>query len=306
MGFPGGVAWAMMVARVCQLYPNVVAATMVGKFFRILAKWEWPAPILLKNIEDGPLAVRVWNPKTYPADRAHRMPVITPAYPSMCATHNVTQSTLRIIISELNRGAEFTDKILKENLSWDTLFEKNDFFHKYKYYLQVIASSDNIDSHRVWSSFVESRIRTLVLRLELVELLAIAHPFVKGFEKTVKCFSEQQAIDAGRGIFHHPQNGEKILEESADSNESLVDEKSTEDTDDGKIVHTTTFYVGLSVEKNQASGTGPKRLDISWPTNEFTKTCKTWENYDENSMGICVKYIKRWVFFNFRLSSKLA
>lgn len=63
MGFPGGVAWALMVARVCQLYPNVSAATMVGKFFRIMSKWEWPAPILLKNIEDGPLAVRVWNPK---------------------------------------------------------------------------------------------------------------------------------------------------------------------------------------------------------------------------------------------------
>lgn len=104
LGFLGGVAWAMMVARVCQLYPNATASTLVSKFFRIMGQWSWPQPVLLKPIDDGPLPVRVWNPRIYPADRAHRMPVITPAYPSMCATHNVTASTLKIMIDELNRG----------------------------------------------------------------------------------------------------------------------------------------------------------------------------------------------------------
>lgn len=33
-GFPGGVAWAMMVARICQLYPNTVSAVIVEKFFK--------------------------------------------------------------------------------------------------------------------------------------------------------------------------------------------------------------------------------------------------------------------------------
>lgn len=77
---------------------------------------------MLKPIEDGPLPVRVWNPKVlrseilssghtalirtqlYPADRAHRMPIITPAYPSMCATHNVTQSTQMIMTEEFKKG----------------------------------------------------------------------------------------------------------------------------------------------------------------------------------------------------------
>jgi len=26
-------------------------------------QWQWPAPVLLKPIEEGPLQVRVWNPK---------------------------------------------------------------------------------------------------------------------------------------------------------------------------------------------------------------------------------------------------
>lgn len=63
MGFLGGVAWAMLVARICQLYPSEVAGAIVSRFFIILYQWKWPQPILLKQIEEGPLPVRVWNPK---------------------------------------------------------------------------------------------------------------------------------------------------------------------------------------------------------------------------------------------------
>lgn len=84
MGFLGGVAWAMLVARICQLYPNEAAGAIVSRFFIILYQWQWPQPVLLKPIEDSVLGHRVWNPKIYPQDRLHRMPIITPAYPSMC------------------------------------------------------------------------------------------------------------------------------------------------------------------------------------------------------------------------------
>lgn len=68
MGFPGGVAWAMLVARVCQLYPKATSSTVVLKFFRIMEKWQWPTPVLLKPPQlkpkdGGVMNVRVWNPK---------------------------------------------------------------------------------------------------------------------------------------------------------------------------------------------------------------------------------------------------
>jgi poly(A) polymerase len=65
MGYPGGVAWAMLVARVCQLYPKATSATIVNKFFNIMLKWPWPLPVLLKDIEYGSSVTRVpvWNPK---------------------------------------------------------------------------------------------------------------------------------------------------------------------------------------------------------------------------------------------------
>lgn len=41
-----------------------------------------------------------------------------------------------------------------------------------------------------------------------------------------------------------------------------------------------------------AGSTTPRQLDISWPTAEFTKMVKSWDKYDEISMGIVVKYVK--------------
>lgn len=39
MGFLGGVAWAMLVARICQLYPNNIAGGIVSRFFLIMYQW---------------------------------------------------------------------------------------------------------------------------------------------------------------------------------------------------------------------------------------------------------------------------
>ena len=165
-GFPGGVAWAMLVARICQLYPNACSAVILNRFFKILSEWKWPQPVILKPIEDGPLQVRVWNPKIYAQDRSHRMPVITPAYPSMCATHNITESTKAVILKELNRGIQVTNDIFAYKKTWADLFTKHDFFFQYKYYLTITAATRGDDEeHLKWSGLVESKLRLLTLKL---------------------------------------------------------------------------------------------------------------------------------------------
>lgn len=45
---------------------------------------------------------------------------------------------------------------------------------------------------------------------------------------------------------------------------------------------------------SEAGSTGPRRLDISYPTTEFSKLVKMWEKYDEATMGIVVRHIKRY------------
>ncbi|BGO96658.1 Poly(A) polymerase [Rhodotorula toruloides] len=277
MGFCGGVAWAMLVARICQLYPKGCVGSIISRFFIIMHQWQWPAPVLLKPIEEGPLQVRVWNPKLYPSDRSHRMPIITPAYPSMCSTHNVTLSTQQIMTAEFKRAADIVDKVFVGSAKWSELFQPHDFFSKYRYYLQITASSGSADVQLKWSGTVESRIRQLVMKLEYVDTLLLAHPFVKSFDRVNYCINEEE------------QRAVSIGEVPA-----AVDKRTEQDliAGQGGTVYTTTFYIGLQIERKPAGDKGPRKLDISYPTNEFTKLVKMWDSYDPDSMGVIVRYIK--------------
>ncbi|XP_027139698.1 poly(A) polymerase type 3 isoform X1 [Larimichthys crocea] len=40
LGFLGGVSWAIMVAWICQLYPNAAPSTLVKKFFWVYTRWH--------------------------------------------------------------------------------------------------------------------------------------------------------------------------------------------------------------------------------------------------------------------------
>ncbi|KAH6624743.1 Poly(A) polymerase central domain-containing protein [Chaetomium sp. MPI-SDFR-AT-0129] len=198
MGYPGGVAWAMLVARVCQLYPKATSAVVVNKFFHIMCKWPWPLPVLLQEIEYGcPVTrVAVWNPKIYPSDRHHKMPIITPSYPSMCATHNIGKSSMAVIKEELGAGVQVTEDIMLGKRQWKDLFTKHTFFTSgFRYYLTVIASSRTKEAQNVWSGFVESRVRLLVNKLEMHPSIALARPFNKGYEREHRCKNNAQVED---------------------------------------------------------------------------------------------------------------
>ena len=39
-GFLGGFSWAILVARICQLYPTASSSTLVEKFFLVFSKWS--------------------------------------------------------------------------------------------------------------------------------------------------------------------------------------------------------------------------------------------------------------------------
>jgi poly(A) polymerase len=95
------------------------------------------------------------------------MPIITPAYPSMCATHNVTASTQMIMTEEFRKGgmplilgvsgvfilvaaSEVVERVIVGTAEWSELFRKHDFFHKYKYYLMIVASAASPELQSRW------------------------------------------------------------------------------------------------------------------------------------------------------------
>lgn len=274
-GFPGGVVWALLVARVCQLYPKATSSTAVLKFFRIMEKWPWPMPVTLKPIESHhDFNLKIWNPKVcisrsrktlaniheiYPGDAFHVMPVITPAYPSMCATHNFNRATQTILQNEFKRGGQVTDQIMMNKLPWKDLFSKHTFFTSdYKYYLAVISASTTKEAQLSWSGTVESKLRLLVIKLLDHNSIDLARPFNKGFNRVHRCRSEAEieavkagsldyyAKDVGTATSGHGLAAGAMVTENT---ESVADGgvKTADDDEGVTMVYTTTNYIGLQL-----------------------------------------------------------
>jgi len=109
------------------------------------------------------------------------MPVITPAYPCMNSTYNVCMSTFTLMTDEIKRGtprpivaaarrqklydlhalamlhlsaATAGDDVVKQieagKAAWNDLFEKSDFFFRYKWYLQVTVRANAQENLSAW------------------------------------------------------------------------------------------------------------------------------------------------------------
>lgn len=165
LGYLGGVSWAILVARTCQLYPKACASTIIEKFFLVFSQWKWPQPVLLKQPDNIDLGFPVWDPRNVLADRFHLMPIITPAYPQQNSTYNVSNSSLAVIKESFDKGLAITEDIIMGRATWKKLFDPPNFFAKYKHYIVLIASSLTPEDHVEWCGLVESRIRYLICML---------------------------------------------------------------------------------------------------------------------------------------------
>ncbi|XP_024930545.3 nuclear poly(A) polymerase 4 isoform X2 [Ziziphus jujuba] len=186
-GFLGGVNWALLVARVCQLYPSAIPSMLVSRFFRVYTQWRWPNPVMLCSIEENELGFPVWDPRRNPRDRFHHMPIITPAYPCMNSSYNVSISTLRVMMEQFNHANRITEDIELNKAQWSCLFEPYRFFEAYKNYLQVdIIAADAVDL-LTWKGWVESRLRQLTLKIERdTNGMLQCHPYPHEYADTSK------------------------------------------------------------------------------------------------------------------------
>lgn len=186
-GFLGGVNWALLVAQVCQLYPNAIPSMLVSRFFRVYTNWRWPNPVMLCPIEEDDLGFNVWDPRKWSRDRTHLMPIITPAYPCMNSSYNVSASTLRVMVEQFLFGNKVCEEIELNKANWNSLFEPSLFFESYKNYLQVDIVAANADDLLAWRGWVESRLRLLTLKIERdTEGMLQCHPFPNEYIDTSK------------------------------------------------------------------------------------------------------------------------
>lgn len=206
------------------------------------------------------------------------MPIITPAYPSMCATFNITHSSKAVIQKELDFFAEQVEQIMLGKLPWKSLFVKHTFFTQdYKYYIIVNAASMTKENSKVWGGFVESKIRLLVQSLERHASIQLARPFNKGYERKHRCshnYDEWPKILDGSLEYmvkdedsadevktesvtdiakSEPVSPAKIKKEGGtDEVDVEVDEKmETEDEKADKNVYTSTHYIGIELRTGE-------------------------------------------------------
>jgi poly(A) polymerase len=190
MGFFGGITWAILSARVCQMYPNMSPLQVSLKFFLVFSRWNWTNPVTLcpitQSAEVGLMGFKVWNPKINSGDRFHLMPIITPAFPCMNSTYNVTETTRRIITSELARAHQFLSQVMTAadfEPTLEKLVQPPAFLSLFNFYLAIDVNCGSVNAYTKLKGFVESRIRMLLKFLESpVSGVQQSRPWPKEFD----------------------------------------------------------------------------------------------------------------------------
>lgn len=131
LGFLGGVNYAILVCKLCQMHPHAPPMTLLANFYSLYCQWPWPQCVAVapyESIESAnvgcsgeilPGAVRPgqdWTPLSS-ANRYQLMPILTPCYPSMNSSYNVGAPQFRVIYEELRRSAGVFQAWYRDNQS---------------------------------------------------------------------------------------------------------------------------------------------------------------------------------------------
>ena len=108
------------------------------------------------------------------------MPIITPSYPCMNSSYNVSESTMAVMKAEFERGREFfrANGQVREAASYKKLFEPANLFADYKHFLEVEVWATDKEWFELWEGWVHSRMRFLVKN---VGALMDVRPWPKAF-----------------------------------------------------------------------------------------------------------------------------
>ncbi|KAL4432581.1 hypothetical protein ABPG77_000518 [Micractinium sp. CCAP 211/92] len=263
-GYLGGVNWAILVAYICKLYPRGAPSLLVSRFFKVYAQWGWPTPIMLRPIErDASLAMPVWDPRENPRDRTHLMPIITPAYPCMNSSYNVSECTLAVMAEEFRRGDEVCGQILSRTgpgpTDWGKLLEPLPFFEGFKHFLQVEVVAGSKEDFEMWEGWVHSRMRLLI---KSAGMMVDVRPWPKAFRPP----DQQQQQHDGTG-------------------------------EQKPVQPRCLYFMGLSKKKpqvynqySQALVIPQSKVDLTAPVNEFAHKVKEWDQRREG-MDIAVRHL---------------
>jgi len=177
MGYLGGVAWAILVAKVCQLYPKYRANILIRKFFEVYSNWDWNQPIQINEIKEDvgfSCPIVAWKNENKEKDHCPFY-IITPAFPAQNTNPNTNQILRRVLQDEFTLFKEYTEKIdITKNdneYTWKGLFQNSNLLEGFDYFLEIDTLSHEKEDFKAWDGLVESQIRKLVIGfIDLVQI----------------------------------------------------------------------------------------------------------------------------------------
>eukprot|EP01063_Lacrimia_lanifica_P000009 TRINITY_DN10004_c0_g1_i1.p1 TRINITY_DN10004_c0_g1~~TRINITY_DN10004_c0_g1_i1.p1 ORF type:complete len:655 (+),score=240.98 TRINITY_DN10004_c0_g1_i1:124-2088(+) len=305
-GFPGGVAWAILTANVCQLYPQSPPSSLIKQFFRYYATNTKPeggnAPVYLTQSLDAPsdsiVGRKGWDRKNAEYEV---FPVITPMPPFMNSCYNVKGSSLKVMCREFERGHHILRK--DGEAGWGELWAPSDFFLRYKVFLQVEVSAKDAVGFNAWSSFVESKLRHLVALVETWPQYSDVHEIAKtSYQLEVRLWPFLFRSDAPDDRLRHTVDspGDAAEPPVAHPAPTTPTTPAAEDkeADDARDQITGYFFIGVDAsEKGVSDGLARQIVDFGGAVDQFYQ--QLWvgktDKMKENITLIKRRQLPEWV-----------
>ena len=158
----------------------------------------------------------------------------------------------------------------------------------------------------MWSGLVESKLRHLVGALDRKNIIAVAHPFPKGFERihVVKDDAEAEQVKNGSTKYQAQGTKTETTDEIKDPAHTAAAENGAEDVQvpgldpngavDSRTIYTTTYYIGLELKPLEPGAS--RSLDISVDANIFKSTCTSWPGYQPGINDLAITHVRKQGF----------
>jgi poly(A) polymerase len=157
MGYLGGISWAILVAKICQIFPFHKPAKLFFEFFAVFNIWNWKVPVRLNP--PPPTQAEEKGSQTF-------MNVITPAS-EYNSTERVNIITYRVIADEIKRASE----ILYAKRDIAEVCKKVDFFSIFPLFIEmdICGANNSKEEEKDFKDFqglVESRVLKLLQNIQ--------------------------------------------------------------------------------------------------------------------------------------------
>jgi len=198
------------------------------------------------------------------------------------STHNVTQSTKKLIVHEIKRGLEIVNDIMSLKADWKQLFIGIPFFQRYRHYIILLLSAPDQNQYLEWSGLVEAKIRHLIGNLERNLYIDIAHVSSEKFTPDESVFENKTSVENNQKT-----NGHK----SPESSSTNPTQQST--TSPSKTPNT---FSGMWVVGLQFKNVNKVQLDLTEEIRVFLSVvykASSSSNMNRENINLDARYIRR-------------